>query len=184
MQKNRLETLTDGIVAIVITILVLNLPVPKNASLSALTSNWRAFVVYVLTFIIILAVWFNHHVLFSISDQINRSTYWINGCWLLCQSFLPYTASWLSRYPDNFYPGMVYICINLIWTAAYILLVLNLQKINARVRKPTKKYLLALIITFVIELLLLFVSPILSMVLAFGFTSYRVIKPSSSVHLY
>ncbi|WP_099974707.1 TMEM175 family protein [Lactobacillus terrae] len=65
MNKNRIEAFTDAIIAVLITLLVLELPSPKGFTMEALFSNWRMVLVYVITFVGIVAIWLNHHNLFQ-----------------------------------------------------------------------------------------------------------------------
>ncbi|MDR0297075.1 MAG: TMEM175 family protein, partial [Streptococcaceae bacterium] len=79
MTKERFLNYTDAIVAIIATIMVLELPIPKEVSFSALREAASPFFAYFLSFTVIWIVWFNHHGLFSKVKKVNGKVYWYNG---------------------------------------------------------------------------------------------------------
>lgn len=114
MNKGRLEAFTDAIVAIIITILVLELPKPDSYTISALFEHWQAYIAYISSFTLLLGVWYNHHNLFKSIEVIDRRVFWVNGVWLLIQSFIPFVTSWIGDYPDHAQPLVTFIVIALI----------------------------------------------------------------------
>ncbi|MDN6577408.1 MAG: DUF1211 domain-containing protein, partial [Lactiplantibacillus plantarum] len=94
MNKARLEAFTDAIIAIVLTLLVLDLPRPQTPSVRALFAEWQSIYVYIITFTLLISIWLNHHDLFVQVKKIDRVVFWANSFWLLCQSFIPFMASW------------------------------------------------------------------------------------------
>lgn len=75
MNKSRLEALTDAIIAIAATIMVLELQVPEHNSIHSLMENWPIFLAYTISFFLIYIVWFNHHNIFKKAKIISTKTY-------------------------------------------------------------------------------------------------------------
>jgi uncharacterized membrane protein len=96
----RTETFSDGVLAIAITLLVLDLKVPaKDGSLlHALASEWPQFAAYVTSFLIIGIIWVNHHALFALIRRVDRMLLFINLLLLLCVGAIPFTTSLLAAY--------------------------------------------------------------------------------------
>lgn len=95
MNKNRLEAFSDGVLAIIITIMVLELKIPHgNPDISALLPLWPAFLAYVLSFIYIGIYWNNHHHLFQLVKQVNGPILWANSLLLFWLSLFPFVTAW------------------------------------------------------------------------------------------
>lgn len=165
MNKERLVAFTDAIIAIVVTLLVLDLPRPDGPSLAALLAEWRSLVIYVATFFLIMIVWYNHHILFTAADKINRTTYWLNTIWLLLQSFIPFCTSWLSDYPASSVPGLVYVLVTFLWAVTFQMLGRNLEKLNANVVMPNRYAFPLLYLSYFLEALLFVFSPIFGVII-------------------
>lgn len=130
MNKGRLEAFTDAIVAIIITILVLELPKPDSYTISALFDHWQAYIAYISSFTLLLGVWYNHHNLFKAITVIDRKVFWVNGLWILIQSFIPFATAWIGEYPEHPQPMLVFIVLSMLWTLSYRLLYYFLSKVN------------------------------------------------------
>lgn len=102
MHKGRLEAFSDGVFAIIITIMVLELKVPHNASLESLTSLAPTFLSYVLSFLYVGIYWNNHHHLFQIVRNINGGVLWANIHLLFWLSLIPFVTAWSGE--NNFAP--------------------------------------------------------------------------------
>src|SRR6478752_9439803 len=96
-EKNRLEALIDGVFAVVLTLLVLDLKLPEDVAFASNDDLWlhllgleRHFVIYVISFVVIGMYWINHQVQFHFVLRTNRGLIWINLCFLLLVSFLPF----------------------------------------------------------------------------------------------
>jgi uncharacterized membrane protein len=101
----RLEAFSDGVFAVAITLLVLDLKVPKVAEvagrgglLAALLGQWPAFLAYVTSFLTILVMWVNHHTLFTHIRRSNHPFLYLNGMLLLLVSCVPFTTSLLAEH--------------------------------------------------------------------------------------
>ena len=103
MGKNRLEAFSDGVLAIVITIMVLELKVVHDSSIEALTKIIPTFLSYVLSFIYIGIYWNNHHHLLHTLKKISGSILWANLHLLFWLSLIPFTTAWMGE--NNFAPA-------------------------------------------------------------------------------
>jgi uncharacterized membrane protein len=97
MPKTRLEAFSDGVLAIIITIMVLELKVPHSAELSALQPLLPVFFSYVLSFIYIGIYWNNHHHMFHIVKRITGGVLWANLHLLFWLSLLPFATGWMGE---------------------------------------------------------------------------------------
>jgi uncharacterized membrane protein len=97
MTSGRLEAFSDGVLAIVITVMVLGLPVPEGTSLHALrAAAGPGLLAYLLSFVYIGIYWNNHHHMFQIADRISGSALWANLHLLFWLSLVPFTTAWMS----------------------------------------------------------------------------------------
>src|SRR5213595_3878602 len=101
MGKNRLEAFSDGVLAIIITILVLELKVPHGEELASLLPLWPVFLSYVLSFIYIGIYWNNHHHLFHAVHEISGGVLWANLHLLFWLSLIPFVTGWMSESQNN-----------------------------------------------------------------------------------
>lgn len=160
MNKARFEAFTDAIVAIVVTILVLELPKPESYQLDALLVNWESYLVYMGSFVVLVGVWFQHHNLFHYAEKINRKVFWANALWLLIQSFLPYISSWMADYPGHSTPVIVFLTLNMLWALSYRLMYYALCEENDMPAYPWSRTLSYLAVLLVLILLALWYIPL------------------------
>jgi uncharacterized membrane protein len=97
MTKGRLEAFSDGVLAIVITIMVLELRAPDGADWAALRSLAPAFLMYALSFTFLGIYWTNHHHLLHVTDRINGTILWANLHLLFWLSLVPFTTRWMGE---------------------------------------------------------------------------------------
>ncbi len=97
MGKGRLEAFSDGVLAIIITIMVLELKVPHGSALEDLKPLLPTFLCYALSFIYIGIYWHNHHHLLQVTKHINGRTLWANSHLLFWLSLIPFTTSWMGE---------------------------------------------------------------------------------------
>jgi uncharacterized membrane protein len=97
MSKSRLEAFSDGVIAILITILVLELKVPHGADLPALKPLWPTTLAYVLSFIYLGIYWNNHHHMLHAADKIDGRILWANLHLLFWLSLVPFATGWLGE---------------------------------------------------------------------------------------
>src|SRR5690625_6241942 len=97
MKTGRLEAFSDGVLAIIITIMVLGMDVPKGASFSSLLTVAPKFMSYVLSFIYVGIYWNNHHHLFQAIEKVNGKILWANLALLFTLSLIPLTTAWMGE---------------------------------------------------------------------------------------
>jgi len=97
MGKGRLEAFSDGVIAIIITIMVLELKVPHGADLAALKPVLPVFLTYVLSFIYVGIYWNNHHHMLHVSHKVNGRILWSNLHLLFLLSIIPFITSWMGE---------------------------------------------------------------------------------------
>lgn len=97
MKTGRLEAFSDGVLAIVITIMVLELAVPEGSEFAILKPLIPKFLSYVLSFIYIGIYWNNHHHLFQATERVNGQILWANLSLLFFLSLIPFTTAWMGE---------------------------------------------------------------------------------------
>lgn len=97
MSKSRLEAFSDGVLAIVITIMVLEMKVPHGADFASLRPLVPVFVSYLLSFIFLGIYWNNHHHMMQLVERINGSTLWANLHLLFWLSLIPFVTAWMGE---------------------------------------------------------------------------------------
>lgn len=112
MEKERLTAFSDGVIAIIITIMVLELKVPHGDNLAALRPLIPVFLSYVLSFIYLGIYWNNHHHLFQVVRHINGRVLWANLHLLFWLSLIPFVTAWMGEnnfttVPVAFYGGVL-----------------------------------------------------------------------------
>ncbi len=108
MKPTRLEAFSDGVIAIVITIMVLELRAPAGAELNDLRPLLPVFLAYVLSFVFISIYWNNHHHLIQATRRVSGGIMWANIHLLFWLSIIPFTTSWMSSHPGELWPTVLY----------------------------------------------------------------------------
>jgi len=96
-----MEAFTDGVIAVIITIMVLELKAPIEATWSALLINWPIFLSYILSFIYVGIYWNNHHHMMHLVKRVNGGVLWANLFFLFWLSLLPFATTWLSEVHEH-----------------------------------------------------------------------------------
>jgi uncharacterized membrane protein len=122
MTKARLEAFSDGVVAILITIMVLELHVPHEATWSALGPLVPIFLTYVLSFVFLGIYWNNHHHMLHAADRINGTVLWANLHLLFWLSLIPFVTGWMGQNHFAPLPTAVYGLVMLFAAIAYYIL--------------------------------------------------------------
>ena len=122
MEKNRLEAFSDGVLAIIITIMVLELHVPEGPGLAALWPKLPVFLTYVLSFVYVGIYWNNHHHLLKAARRVNGAMMWANLHLLFWLSFFPFVTGWMGENHFTKAPTAVYGAVMLLAAVAYFLL--------------------------------------------------------------
>src|SRR5689334_9567634 len=108
MKKDRLTAFSDGVVAIIITIMVLELKVPHGEDWSALAPIWPVFLSYVLSFIYVAIYWNNHHHLLHTAEVVDGGILWANMHLLFWLSLIPFATAWMGETQFGRVPTAVY----------------------------------------------------------------------------
>jgi uncharacterized membrane protein len=122
MTKQRLEAFSDGVIAILITIMILELKVPHGTDWTALTSMLPRFLTYVLSFIILGIYWNNHHHMFQTVGAVSGRILWANHHLLFWLSLVPVTTGWMGEGKLQPLPTAVYGVVLICSAVAYTLL--------------------------------------------------------------
>ena len=122
MEKNRLEAFSDGVLAIIITIMVLELKVPHATDLAGLKPLVPVFLSYVLSFIYVGIYWNNHHHLFHSTVHVSAGILWANLHLLFWLSLFPFATGWMGENHFTAMPTAVYGVVLLMAAAAYYIL--------------------------------------------------------------
>jgi uncharacterized membrane protein len=122
MNTTRLEAFSDGVIAILITIMVLELKIPHGATLEALTPQLPLFLTYLLSFVYVGIYWNNHHHLFHLVDQVSGGILWANLNLLFWLSLVPFATGWMGENHFAPLPTAIYGCVLLAAAVAYSIL--------------------------------------------------------------
>ncbi len=126
MSKGRLEAFSDGVIAIIITIMVLELRPPDGAAIGDLAPLWPTFVSYVLSFVLLGIYWANHHHLLQATTTVHGPVLWANLHLLFWLSLFPFGTAWVGRSRFGAVPVAVYGLLLLLAALAYYVLVQSL----------------------------------------------------------
>jgi uncharacterized membrane protein len=122
MNKARLEAFSDGVLAVIITIMVLEMKSPRGTTLAALNPVLPVALTYVLSFIYIGIYWNNHHHLLHATQRVNGPTLWANLHLLFWLSLVPFTTEWMGANHFDSWPVAVYGIVMLFAGVAYFIL--------------------------------------------------------------
>ena len=122
MTRNRIEAFSDGVIAIIITIMVLELRVPLGNSLAVLRPIAPVFLSYVLSFILIGIYWSNHHHLFQVVEHVDGRVLWANLHLLFWLSLTPFVTAWMGQNHFASLPVALYGVVLLLAAIAYFIL--------------------------------------------------------------
>src|SRR6266516_3686558 len=122
MGKGRLEAFSDGVIAVIITIMVLELKTPHGTDLAALAPVAPALLTYVLSFVYVGIYWNNHHHMLHAAQHIDGRVLWANLHLLFWLSLVPFTTGWVGEYPRAAIPTAVYGGVFLMAGVAWLLL--------------------------------------------------------------
>lgn len=128
MTKGRLEAFSDGVIAIIITIMVLELKVPHGSTLDALMPLWPVFLSYVLSFVYVGIYWNNHHNMLHSAGKVSGKILWSNLHLLFWLSLFPFATSWMGEEKFTSAPVAIYGIVLLAAAVAYYILAQTLAK--------------------------------------------------------
>jgi uncharacterized membrane protein len=122
MHKGRLEAFSDGVIAIIITIMVLELKAPRGADLAALMPLLPVLLSYVLSFVYLGIYWNNHHHMFQAADRVDGAVLWANLHLLFWLSLFPFVTDWMGENHFAAVPTALYGSVLLMASVAYFIL--------------------------------------------------------------
>jgi uncharacterized membrane protein len=117
LSSSRLEAFSDGVIAIIITIMVLELKIPHDANPMALLQLWPVFLSYALSFFMVAVYWVNHHYMFHFVKHVDSRILWANNLLLFCMSLIPFFTAYMNEHERNSfstaaYSGILLVCAN------------------------------------------------------------------------
>jgi uncharacterized membrane protein len=170
MGTGRIEAFSDGVIAIIITIMVLEMKVPHGEQLAELKPVLPVFFSYILSFIYIGIYWNNHHHMFHAADQVNGAVMWANTHLLFWLSLVPFVSGWMGENHFATWPVALYGFVLFMNAVAYYILAQSLIGLHGKdstlalaIGKDKKGVISAVL--YVIAILLSFVSAWLGMLL-------------------
>ena len=138
MGKTRLEAFSDGVIAIIITIMVLELKVPHGDTWEALKPLWPVFLSYVLSFVNVGIYWNNHNHMLHALERVTGPILWANLHLLFWLSLFPFTTAWMGENHFASTPAAIYGCVLLAASIAYVILqqtIIHSQGADSLLRK-------------------------------------------------
>ncbi len=174
MGKGRLEAFSDGVLAIVITIMVLEMKVPHGDSLDVLKPLFPIWISYILSFVNVGIYWNNHHHMLHAAKQVNGKVLWANTHLLFWLSMFPFVTGWMGENHFTKWPVILYGFISLMCGIAYYLLALALCSVHGKDSLITKTVLadkkgIVSIVIYLAGIGLCFINPWL------GFSTYVLV---------
>jgi uncharacterized membrane protein len=132
MSKGRMEAFSDGVLAIIITIMVLEIKVPHGDTLASLKPNLPIFLSYVLSFINIGIYWNNHHHMLHTIQHVNGKTLWANMHLLFWLSLVPFVTDWMGENHFTVWPVALYGIVLFMAGLAYYILLHTLIRLHGK----------------------------------------------------
>lgn len=141
MSESRLVAFTDGIIAIILTVMVLELHTPDQPTLPAIWALRHEFAVYLFSYLTLAVYWINHHHLFQVVRHVSTPVLWANMVYLLPLSLFPFATAWLGDTElTMIVPAMFYALVNFIANLGYAVLVWTLIRANRKLNEPVHLY--------------------------------------------
>ena len=140
MHKGRLEAFSDGVIAIIITIMVLELKVPYSDNITAIMPLWPVLLSYVLSFVYVGIYWNNHHHMLFAVEKINGTVLWANLHLLFWLSLIPFVTAWMGENHFTKWPVVMYGIVLIMTAIAYTILAAILMKREGKESKLSKAF--------------------------------------------
>jgi uncharacterized membrane protein len=168
--KQRLEAFTDGVIAIIITIMVLDMKVPAGADLAALRAGMPVFLAYALSFVNVGIFWNNHHHMLHATERVNGAVLWSNMSLLFWLTLVPFVIRWMDETHFAPVPTAAYGLVLVLAGIGYLMLERSIiacngpdSKLARAVGSETKGK--VSLFTYVLAMLLAFVHPWIALAL-------------------
>jgi uncharacterized membrane protein len=170
----RLGAFSDGVIAIIITIMVLDLKAPHDASLTALFALWPTFAAYALSYLFVAVVWVNHHHLLRYAEHASVTVIWTNMAFLFLVSLIPFCTSYLAENRMHAFTTALYAGNFLLITVAFMFFQWAITRQidmtegeSAAVRMATKRNWVALLV-YALAIPAAYLHPAVSLALILG----------------
>ena len=128
--KGRVEAFTDAIIAIIMTVLVLELHEPDAGDFAALFAEWHRLLIYLVSFLMLAIYWNNHHHLFQAARTVDGKVLWANNFFILALSLFPFVTSWMGDYFSSLAPQLTFGLMVLAADVMFFVLARNLQHVE------------------------------------------------------
>ena len=132
----RLEAFSDGVIAVIITIIVLELKPPETPEPAALVRLWPSFAIYLVSFILVAIYWINHHNLLASAGRVTARLIWANNALLFCLSLIPFATAYVADTDLAPFPTMVYGALQFACALAYFLLFSTVSAVRRAAAEP------------------------------------------------
>lgn len=163
--EDRVATFSDGVFAVIVTVMVLELKAPDEPTFSALLPLWPTAISYAVSYLFIAIIWINHHHLTRFVGQPTLGLIWINFAHLFLVSFLPFATAWVARTrlassPVAFYAGL-FVCIDIAYNVfeREVLIRADAAMVSERLRRMARRRSLAVLVMFAAAMLISFAAP-------------------------
>jgi uncharacterized membrane protein len=173
LTPGRLEAFSDGVIAIILTIMVLELKAPESADPGTLLHEWPIFVSYVISYFYVAVYWINHHHLFHRVKRVDLPILWANVALLFFMSLIPFFTEWMESTRLSPFPTAVYAATMMVAGAAFSVLdrVIARQGISeeelVRLRRAAQRKNLIAIAIYAVAIPVAFYRSVLSLALIF-----------------
>ena len=111
IDKNRFISITDAIIAVAATVMVLRLDIPQEPSIEAISSQWPTFLAYIVSYLHIFMAWHEHHDSFANAVNINHRIFLMNCVWLFFVTVLPFATGLVGQSPTDRFAVLIYVLI-------------------------------------------------------------------------
>ncbi|MDG3581975.1 TMEM175 family protein [Galbibacter pacificus] len=170
MNTNRLEAFSDGVLAIIITIMVLEMKVPEGATFSALFSVLPVFLTYIMSFVYVGIYWNNHHHLMHAVTKVNGRVLWSNLNLLFWLSLFPFVTGWMGENHFETNPTVLYGIVLFMAALGFKLLVHNAIKLEGKNSKVGNVYkndkkLVGSLLLYALGIAFSFIEPVIGIVM-------------------
>jgi uncharacterized membrane protein len=159
----RLGAFSDAVIAVIITVMVLELKAPEGTTLSALLPLWPTAVSYGVSYLFIAIIWLNHHHLLRFAGQATPALIWVNFAHLFGISLVPFATAWMARshmaaVPVAVYAG-IFVCVNLAYIAFERMALADAKSLPPHVRRLARRRSVATLSIFVVAMLVAVFAP-------------------------
>lgn len=162
---HRMAAFSDAVIAVVITMMALELKAPDRQTLSALWPLWPTAISYAVSYLFIAIIWMNNHYLIRFVGRLTSKLMWINFAHLFMVSLLPFATAWIARTrlsstPVAFYAA-IFVCVDIAYNVfeREVLAQVDATQISERARRMARRRSLAVLVIFASAMLVSFVAP-------------------------